>query len=185
MFCKLAVLLSAHACQQITPLSPLMESLSVITQFSFALWHNKMAAPLSVCNKEEQRAVICFLWSEGVPGTGQHNMGAVFYRGEVYTNGWRNSNTVGQAWRTRKEQERGATVNSVRYSETLSTKLKPAIRTKRRGLFSRSVLLLHDNARPYTVIHTTQSLVKLGFECWTIPHTVLISLPRTAIFWST
>ena len=30
--------------------------------------------------------------------------------------------------------ERGATVNSVQYSEMLSTELKPAIRTKRRGL---------------------------------------------------
>jgi hypothetical protein len=27
-----------------------------------------MAAPLSVCTKEEQRGVIRFLWSEGVPG---------------------------------------------------------------------------------------------------------------------
>jgi hypothetical protein len=27
-----------------------------------------MAAPLSVCTKEEQRAVIQFLWAEGVPG---------------------------------------------------------------------------------------------------------------------
>lgn len=59
--------------------------------------------------------------------------------------------------------ERGATVNSVRYSEMLSTELKPAIRTKRRGLLSSGVLLLHDNARPHTAIHTRQTLVKLGF----------------------
>jgi hypothetical protein len=31
-----------------------------------------MAAPLSVCTKEEQRGVICFLWSEGVPGAEIH-----------------------------------------------------------------------------------------------------------------
>jgi len=60
--------------------------------------------------------------------------------------------------------ERGTTVNSVRYSEMLSTELKPAIRTtKCRGLLSSGVLLLHDNARPHTAIHTLQTLVKLGF----------------------
>ena len=35
----------------------------------------------------------------------QHNMGTVLYHGEVYTNGSRNSNKVGRAWRTRKEQD--------------------------------------------------------------------------------
>jgi histone-lysine N-methyltransferase SETMAR len=59
--------------------------------------------------------------------------------------------------------ERGTTVNSVGYSEMLSTGLKPAIRIKRRGLLSSGVLLLHDNARPHTAIHTLQTLVKLGF----------------------
>jgi hypothetical protein len=54
----------------------------------YALWHNKMVAPLSVCTKEEQCTVIRFLCSEGVPGTEgfQLNMGAVLYHGEVYTN---------------------------------------------------------------------------------------------------
>jgi len=62
-----------------------------------------MAAPLSVCTKEEQRGVTRFLWSEGVTGAEihrrlyQHNMGTELYHGEVYTNGSRNSNTVGQA----------------------------------------------------------------------------------------
>jgi len=31
-----------------------------------------MASPLAVCTKEEQRAVIRFLWSEGVPGAEIH-----------------------------------------------------------------------------------------------------------------
>jgi len=31
-----------------------------------------MAAPLAVCTKEEQRAVIRFIWSEGVPGAEIH-----------------------------------------------------------------------------------------------------------------
>ena len=59
--------------------------------------------------------------------------------------------------------ERDTTVNSVRYSEMLSTELKPAIQTKCRGLLSSGVLLLHENARPHTAIHTLQTLVKLGF----------------------
>jgi len=59
--------------------------------------------------------------------------------------------------------ERGTAVNSVWYSEMLSTELKPAIRTKRQGLLSSGVLLLHDNVRPHTAIHTLQTLVKLCF----------------------
>ena len=59
--------------------------------------------------------------------------------------------------------ERSTTVNSVGYSEMLSTELKPAIRTKYRGLFSSGVLLLHENARPHTAIDTLQTLVKLRF----------------------
>ena len=59
--------------------------------------------------------------------------------------------------------ERGTTVNSVWYSEMLSTELKPAIRTKRQGLLSSGVLLLHDNAHPHTDIHTLHTLVNLGF----------------------
>jgi len=59
--------------------------------------------------------------------------------------------------------ERGTTVNSVVYSEMLSTELKPAIRTKRRGLMSSGVLLLHDNARPHNAIHTLRTLENLGF----------------------
>jgi len=31
-----------------------------------------MAAPLSMCTKEEQHGVIHFLWSEGVPGAEIH-----------------------------------------------------------------------------------------------------------------
>jgi hypothetical protein len=53
MFSVLAVLLSARACQQMATLSPLVESFSIVTQFSFALWQNKMAA-LLVCQKRWQ-----------------------------------------------------------------------------------------------------------------------------------
>ena len=49
-----------------------------------------MAAPLSVCTKEEQRGVIRFLWSEGVPGAEIHRRLSAQYedsalpRGSVY-----------------------------------------------------------------------------------------------------
>ena len=35
-----------------------------------------------------------------------------------------------------------------RYSEMLTDRLKPAIRSKRQGLLSKCVVLLHDNVRP-------------------------------------
>jgi hypothetical protein len=38
------------------------------------------------------------------------------------------------------------TVNSVRYSTMLEEKLKPAIRCRHRGLLSKGVILLHNNA---------------------------------------
>ena len=46
-------------------------------------------------------------------------------------------------------QEGGTTVNGVPYCEILQDQLKPAIRWKRRGLLSKGVALLHDNARPH------------------------------------
>ena len=61
-------------------------------------------------------------------------------------------------------QEKGITINSARYSEMLIDKLKPAIRSKRRGLLSNGVVLLHDNARPHTAAHTVETLQKLNFE---------------------
>ncbi|KAK8406844.1 hypothetical protein O3P69_007418 [Scylla paramamosain] len=60
--------------------------------------------------------------------------------------------------------ETGSTVNSERYSDMLINKLKPAIRNKRRGLLSEGVLLLHDNARPHTAVHTINTLQELHFE---------------------
>jgi histone-lysine N-methyltransferase SETMAR len=48
-------------------------------------------------------------------------------------------------------QEKGETVNSVRYSTMLEEKLKPAVGSHHRGLLSKGVLPLHDNARPHTI----------------------------------
>ena len=65
--------------------------------------------------------------------------------------------------------ENGQIVNSARYSDMLVNELKPAIRSKRRGLLSKTVLLLH-NARPHTAAHTVDTLraLKFGVETSTI-----------------
>ena len=42
-----------------------------------------MAAPLSVCTKEEQRSVIRFLWSEGVSGAEMHRRLSAQYGNSV------------------------------------------------------------------------------------------------------
>jgi len=47
---------------------------------------------------------------------------------------------------------------------TLAHRLKLAIRTKRRGLLSKKVLLQHDNARPDIAKATIETVNKLGFE---------------------
>jgi hypothetical protein len=61
-------------------------------------------------------------------------------------------------------QEKGQTVTSARYIDMLVNELKPAIRSKRRGLLSKTVLLLNDNARPHTAAHTVDTLRALKFE---------------------
>jgi len=61
-------------------------------------------------------------------------------------------------------QEKGQTVTSARYNDMLVNELRPAIRSKRRGLLSESVLLLHDNACPHKAAHTVDTLRALKFE---------------------
>jgi len=61
-------------------------------------------------------------------------------------------------------QEKSQTVTSAQYSDMLVNELKPAIRSKRRGLLSKRVLLLHDNARPHTAKHTVDTLRAMKFE---------------------
>jgi len=63
---------------------------------------------------------------------------------------------------------RGTTVTSASYSDLLKNHLRPAIESKRRGLLSSGVLLLHDNARPHTVRTTAATMTDLHFEC--LPH---------------
>ena len=60
--------------------------------------------------------------------------------------------------------EKGNTINSAKYSDLLANNLKPAVRTKRRGLLLKKVLLLHDNARPHTASQTIETINHLGFK---------------------
>jgi hypothetical protein len=66
-------------------------------------------------------------------------------------------------------QEKGQTVTSARYSDMLVNELKPVIRSKRRGLLSKRVLLLHDNARPHMAAHTVDTLHALKLEMLKYP----------------
>jgi len=61
-------------------------------------------------------------------------------------------------------QEKGQTVTSAPYSDMLVNEMKPTIRSKCRGLLSKRVLLLHDNARPQMAAHTVDTLRALKFE---------------------
>ena len=64
-------------------------------------------------------------------------------------------------------QEHGRTVNVASYCAILQ-RLKQAILRKRRGLITKGVLLLHDNARPHTARLTQETTDNLGFEL--LPH---------------
>jgi hypothetical protein len=64
-------------------------------------------------------------------------------------------------------QEKGDTVNSLRYSIMMEDKLKIAIRNRCRGLLSKGVLLPHDNVQPHTAAATVTNIQELKFE--TIP----------------
>ena len=63
---------------------------------------------------------------------------------------------------------RGNTVNSATYADLLQNHLRPAIKSKRRGLLSTGVLLQHDNAPPHTARSTVATIQDLFFEC--LPH---------------
>ena len=80
-------------------------------------------------------------------------------------------------------QERGTTINSAWYSEMLTDRLKPAIRSKCQVLQLKGVELLHDDAR----LHTAETLQKLKFEVMAHPPIVLIlpHLTTVPLVWST
>ena len=64
---------------------------------------------------------------------------------------------------------RGNTVKSATYADLLKNHLRPAIKSKRRGLLlNTGVLLQHDNARPHTARSAVATIQDLSFEC--LPH---------------
>ena len=92
-----------------------------------------MAAPVAVCTKEEQRAVIRFLWSEGVPGaeihrrlSTQHGDSALSRR-SVYE--WIEKFKSG---RTNVTHEEGAGRPSTSTTDEKFSKLDPLIHTSTR-----------------------------------------------------
>jgi len=60
-------------------------------------------------------------------------------------------------------QEHGRTVNASSYCSLLE-RHKTAIRTKRKGMLTQGVILLHDNARPHTARLTLETVEQLGLE---------------------
>ena len=67
-------------------------------------------------------------------------------------------------------QERGTTVTSATYCDMLQRKVKPAIRSKRRGKLSKEILLLHEIApHPHTAAHTLETLKQLKWEAMEHP----------------
>jgi len=64
--------------------------------------------------------------------------------------------------------ERGLTINTDAYCETVR-KIRQAIQNKRRGMLSSVIVLLHDNARPYTVARTAQLLQQFRWEVFDHP----------------
>ena len=59
-------------------------------------------------------------------------------------------------------------MNSATYADLLKNHLRPATKSRRRGLLSTGVLLQHDNARSHTSRSTVATIQVLSFECF--PH---------------
>ncbi|XP_015438009.1 PREDICTED: histone-lysine N-methyltransferase SETMAR-like [Dufourea novaeangliae] len=62
----------------------------------------------------------------------------------------------------------GTTINADRYCETLK-KLRRAIQNRRRGMLSKGVSILYDNARPHVACTTVALLQQFGWEMITHP----------------
>jgi hypothetical protein len=63
-----------------------------------------------------------------------------------------------------------------------SEDMKPAIRSKRRGMLTDGATLLHDISRPQTVAATVETIRTLKFELLPTQHTVQILPHLTTIF---
>ena len=65
----------------------------------------------------------------------------------------------------------GTTVTSASYTDFLQNHLRPAIKSKLRGLLSSCVLLQHDNARPHTALQQLQQSQTCILSVFLIHHT--------------
>ena len=119
-----------------------------------------MAAPLAVCTKEEKRAVIRFLWSEGVPGAEIHRRLSTQYgdsalpRRSVYE--WIEKFISG---RTNVTHEEGAGRPSTSNNDKIQ-QAREMVRANRRlaiGEVACSLQISHGSA--YQIIHD-----ELGFR---------------------
>ena len=121
-----------------------------------------MVAPLALCTKEEQRAVIRFLWSEGVPGAEIHQRLSTQYRDSalpcrsVYD--WIEKFTSG---RTNVMHEEGAGCVSTPTDEKIQ-QAREMVRANRRVAIDEvacSVQISHGSA--YQIIHDELGLHKV------------------------
>ena len=64
----------------------------------------------------------------------------------------------------------GSTINAGVYCDTLKI-LHGAIQNKRRGMLSRDVVMIHDNARPHTATATQNLVTAYGCEQFAHPRT--------------
>jgi len=85
---------------------------------------------------------------------------------------------------------RGNTVTSATYADLLKNHLRPAIKSKRRGLLNTGVLLQHDNAQPHTAVQPLQqskicpsSIFHIRRTRQTSPQVIFTSLDHSKRRW--
>jgi hypothetical protein len=126
-----------------------------------------MAAPLRTCMKGEWCSVVRFLISEGVKPIEVHRRMKVQYGDAspkpkklrtqpsagkiILTLFWDKPGVLLEHY-----TPQGNTITSASYSDLLKNHLRPAVRSKWRGLLTRGVLLQDNNARPHTAHATIQ-----------------------------
>jgi len=80
-------------------------------------------------------------------------------------------------------QARGQMVNSVRHCAMPEEDMKPAIRSKRRGMLTHGVVLHHESVRPHIAEATAEMIHKLKFELLPTQHIVHTSPRLIIILW--
>ncbi|UYV60219.1 hypothetical protein LAZ67_1000453 [Cordylochernes scorpioides] len=144
-----------------------------------------MEAPLKDCTTLEQRAVIRFLNAEGIQtsqicqrmkniyGESCLSQKNIYKQVNKFKNGritYTNIERPGRPSVTATPSTINAKnihfyhrqrMNSDLHCDILVNKLKPGIRSKRRGKLSKGVLFLRDNARPHTSCKTVSTIIKL------------------------